>query len=105
MARPKHHREGFFIPRPSVNLKHKRRKQLIEKRTEIYEIELSRWAELVGLGTQNAVVGLSEMVGAKIKITALDLKVIPVTKAAELVGGPENEVVIIIFIFNTFINR
>ncbi len=63
--------------------------------SQIYEVEMSRWAELVGQGTQNAVSGLSQMVGVNIKITALDLKVIPVANAADLVGGAENEVVVI----------
>ncbi len=63
--------------------------------SRIYEVELSRWAELVGQGTQNAVTGLSQMVGVNIRITALDLKVIPVVNAADLVGGAENEVVVI----------
>lgn len=65
-----------------------------EVNTGVYEVELSRWAELVGQGTQNAVSGLAEMVGTHIRITALDLKMIPVGKAADLVGGPENEVVV-----------
>lgn len=65
-----------------------------ESNSSVYEVELSRWAELVGQGTQNAVSGLSEMVGVHIRITALDLRVIPVARAADLVGGPENEVVV-----------
>ena len=65
------------------------------QRSGVYEVELSRWTELVGQGTQNAVLGLSEMVGVKIRVTALDLKEIPVGSAAELVGGAENEVVVI----------
>ncbi|MDD5092897.1 MAG: chemotaxis protein CheC [Dehalococcoidia bacterium] len=56
------------------------------------EIDVGKWAELVGQGTQNAVHGLSGMVGVEIKTVALDLKVIPAAKAADLVGGPENEV-------------
>ncbi|MBM3133396.1 MAG: hypothetical protein FJZ95_10265 [Chloroflexi bacterium] len=66
-----------------------------DERSVIRNVELARWTELVGQGTQNAVVGLSEMVGAKIRITALGLKVIPVQNAADLVGGPENEIVVI----------
>jgi len=66
----------------------------------IRNVELSRWTELVGMGTQNAVVGLSEMVGTKIRITALGMKIIPVQNAADLVGGPENEVVVIYLAMN-----
>lgn len=35
------------------------------------------------------------MVGLQIRVTALDLKVITVNRAADLVGEPENEVVAI----------
>ncbi len=66
-----------------------------EQKTGIQAIELARWTELVGEGTQNAVAGLSAMVGVQIRVTALDLTVIPVEKAADLIGGPENEVVAI----------
>ncbi|MBT4511412.1 MAG: CheY-P-specific phosphatase CheC [Chloroflexi bacterium] len=65
------------------------------QRSGVYEVELARWTELVGQGTHNAVLGLSEMVGVKIRVTALDLKEIPVRNAADLVGGAENEVVVI----------
>ncbi|MDY6911139.1 MAG: chemotaxis protein CheC [Chloroflexota bacterium] len=65
-----------------------------DNKTEVHHVELSKWAELVGKGTQNAVLGLSEFVGLDITITALDLKIIPVSAAAELVGGAENEVVV-----------
>ena len=66
-----------------------------EQKSDVYEIELARWTELVGEGTQNAVAGLSEMVGIRVRVTALDLTVIPVEKASYLIGGPENEVVAI----------
>ena len=61
----------------------------------VYDVELSRWAELVGQSTQNAVSGLSAMMGINIRVTALDLKVISVDDAANLVGGAENEAVVI----------
>lgn len=64
-------------------------------RIEIHQVELARWTELVGQGTRNAVSGLSGFVGIEITIAAIDLKVIPVAQAAELVGGAENEVVAI----------
>ncbi len=69
--------------------------QMGEQRTGVYQIEAARWTELVSQGTRNALSGLSGMVGLQIRVTALDLKVIPVNRAADLVGGPENEVVAI----------
>lgn len=63
--------------------------------TGVYDVELSRWAELVGQSTQNAVSGLSAMMGIHIRVTALDLKVVPVDNAADMVGGAENEAVVI----------
>lgn len=71
-----------------------------ELKSEIYKVELSKWTELVGQGSQNAVSGLSEMVGSQVRITATDLKVVPVHQAADLVGGPENEVVTISLIMS-----
>lgn len=65
------------------------------RKAGVFDVELSRWAELVGKSTQNAVSGLSAMVGVQIRVTALDLKIIPVIDAAELVGGAENEAVVI----------
>ncbi len=66
-----------------------------ENKSGIYDVELSRWTELVGQGTQNAVAGLSEMIGVHVRVTALDLTVIPVEQASNLLGGAENEVVAI----------
>jgi len=66
-----------------------------EQKSDVYEVELAKWTELVGEGTQNAVAGLSEMVGMQVRVTALDLTVIPVENAPYLIGGPENEVVAI----------
>lgn len=63
--------------------------------TGVHEVELAQWTELVGKGTLHAVAGLSEMVGKEIRITALDLKAIPTAQAADMVGGAENEVVVI----------
>lgn len=61
----------------------------------VEEMGLFKWAELVGRGTRQAVLGLSEFVGKDITITALDLKRISVQRAADLVGGAEAEVVTI----------
>ena len=63
--------------------------------SEIKQIELARWTELASDGTRSAVSGLSGFVGVEITITALDLKIIPAAQAADLVGGAENEVVVI----------
>ncbi|MFP3975009.1 MAG: chemotaxis protein CheC [Dehalococcoidia bacterium] len=64
----------------------------MKKRPSTEEVEPSRWAELVAKGTLNAVNGLSQMVGRKLEIRALDLRRIPTSEAANLVGGATNEV-------------
>jgi len=64
---------------------------LEEHKSGIQDVELWKWAELVGEGTQNAVRGLSTMVGLDIKVVALDLKLIPASQAANLLGGAEKE--------------
>lgn len=64
-----------------------------QRLTAVHDVELARWTELVSQGTQNAVSGLSEMLGSTLRMTAIDLRVVPVEGAAELLGGPENEVV------------
>jgi chemotaxis protein CheC len=67
--------------------------KLTKRKTEVFETRLSRWTELVKEGTEEALSGLSRMVGKKIRITAFDLKVIPVSEVADMVGGAEKEVV------------
>ena len=67
---------------------------MIEQKTGIHEVELARWAELVDAGIRNAVSSLSDFMGVDIKVTAIDLKIIPVTQIADLVGGVENEVIV-----------
>ncbi len=69
--------------------------EVIRGKRKVYEIELSRWAELVREGTSEAFDGLSRLTEKSISLTALNLKVIPAAEASYLVGGPENEVVAI----------
>ena len=68
---------------------------MTKRKTEIYEIRPSRWVELVKEGTSEAISGLSRMGDKQIKITALDLKTVPVSDVAEIFGGAEREVVAI----------
>lgn len=53
------------------------------------ELALAPWAELVGIGTSNAMSGLSQMMGKEIDVTSFSLKRVPVASIAGLVGGPE----------------
>lgn len=53
----------------------------------------TEWGRLVRLGTENAMSGLAEMIGAEIEVAELTLTRIPVTDISSLFGGPEMEVV------------
>lgn len=53
------------------------------------ELALAPWAELVSIGTSNAMSGLSQMTGKEIDVTSFALKRVPVASIPELVGGPE----------------
>lgn len=53
------------------------------------EAALSRWAELVGIGTSNAMVGLSQMIGQEIEVDSFGLRKVPVHAISQLVGGPD----------------
>lgn len=53
------------------------------------DLELGRWAELVGLGTANAMSGLSQMIGQDIDVSSFSLRRVPVSAISDLVGGPE----------------
>jgi len=53
------------------------------------ELALSRWAELVGLGTTNAMAGLSQMIGQEIEVDSFGLRKVPVAQISQLVGGAE----------------
>ena len=47
------------------------------------------WAELVSRGTENAMSGLSQMIGQEIEVTSFRLRRIPVADIPQMVGGPE----------------
>jgi len=51
------------------------------------------WAELVQLGTRNAMQGLSEMIGAEIEVSDLALRLVPVTEVSQAFGGRDTEAV------------
>lgn len=68
---------------------------MTEEESGIHQVELVRWTELVGTGTRHAISGLSDFMGIEITVTAIDLKIVPVVQAVDLVGGAENEVIAI----------
>ncbi|RLT43855.1 MAG: hypothetical protein DWI58_02635 [Chloroflexi bacterium] len=47
------------------------------------------WAGLVSLGTDNAMHGLSEMIGQEIEVRSFGLRRVPVTEIASIVGGAD----------------
>ena len=53
------------------------------------DADLAVWAELVSVGTSNAMSGLSQMIGQEIDVTSFTLRHVPVSSIAALVGGPE----------------
>ncbi len=53
------------------------------------DVMLAPWAELVGIGTSNAMSGLSQMIGQEIEVSSFSLRRVPVSSIPELVGGPE----------------
>jgi chemotaxis protein CheC len=55
--------------------------------------ELGAWADLVQLGTSQAMAGLSEMIGAEIEVSDLELRCIPVAAVSEAFGGRDREAV------------
>jgi chemotaxis protein CheC len=52
-------------------------------------VALGPWAAYVSLGTDNAMKGLSEMIGQEIEVRAFGLRRVPVADIADIVGGPE----------------
>ena len=54
--------------------------------------ELSVWGWLVSKGINNAMQGLSGMIGAELVVTSLRMEQCSVQQAADLLGGPENMV-------------
>lgn len=65
----------------------------MQQTTPFTKEEISVWTWLVSRGISNALSGLSQMVGQELKVTGLDLRQVPVKRAAELLGGPEEMVV------------
>jgi chemotaxis protein CheC len=55
----------------------------------VKDVMLAPWAELVGIGTSNAMSGLSQMIGQEVQVSSFTLRQVPVASIAELVGGPE----------------
>ena len=53
----------------------------------------ARWAELVSIGTSNAMSGLSQLIGQEIDVSSFTLRKVPVASISELVGGPEAEAI------------
>ncbi len=53
------------------------------------DVMLAPWAELVGVGTSNAMSGLSQMIGQEVEVSSFTLRRVPVSTIAQLVGGPE----------------
>ncbi len=53
------------------------------------DVMLAPWAELVGIGTSNAMSGLSQMIGQEVQVSSFTLRRVPVSTIAGLVGGPE----------------
>ena len=52
-------------------------------------VAVGSWAELVSHGTDNAMSGLSQMVGSEISVTAFRLRRVPVAEISDIVGGPD----------------
>lgn len=52
-------------------------------------VSVGSWAELVSRGTDNAMSGLSQMVGSEISVNAFGLRRVPVAEIAGIVGGPD----------------
>lgn len=50
---------------------------------------LPKWAELVSIGTSNAMAGLSQMIGQDIDVSSFALTRVPVDSIPNLVGGAE----------------
>ena len=52
-------------------------------------VAIGSWAELVSHGTDNAMSGLSQMVGSEISVTAFRRRRVPVAEISDIVGGPD----------------
>jgi chemotaxis protein CheC len=56
-------------------------------------VTLGPWAALVSLGTDNAMQGLSQMIGQDIEVQSFGLRRVPVAALPSIVGGAEAEAV------------
>ncbi|MEI6136165.1 MAG: chemotaxis protein CheC [Chloroflexota bacterium] len=54
---------------------------------------LGPWAELVAMGTRQAMSGLSRMLGSDIDVTSLTLRRVPITEMSGPLGGLDAEIV------------
>ena len=50
---------------------------------------MKKWADLVSIGTANAMSGLSQMIGQDIDVRSFELERVPVASIAKLVGGAD----------------
>lgn len=53
------------------------------------EPQMQKWADLVSIGTANAMAGLSQMIGQDIDVRSFQLERVPVASISTLVGGAE----------------
>lgn len=56
-------------------------------------MSLGPWAALVSMGTDNAMHGLSQMIGQDIEVRSFGLRRVPVVSLPEIVGGADAEAV------------
>ena len=47
------------------------------------------WADLVSRGTENAMAGLSQMIGKRIEVKSFALRRVPISEISSIFGGPE----------------
>ena len=52
-------------------------------------VTVGSWANLVSRGTENAMAGLSEMIGQEIEVSAFGLRRVPVAEISDVFGGPD----------------
>lgn len=53
------------------------------------EPAMQKWADLVSVGTANAMAGLSQMIGQEIEVRDFELERVPVASISEYVGGAD----------------
>jgi len=65
----------------------------MERKSLLSKEELAVWTWLVSKGINNAMSGLSAMIGTEVAVTALSVKQYPVDQATQLLGGPDTVLV------------